>query len=113
LTLGLPDSRTYLFHKTVFPPSLKILIESETIKKVANQISSDKSKLNEIGITLAGAVELGWLAKERGIVNRRNPNLEELVEKLFDCRINKDGKIRLSDWSNQELSKQQIQKCSN
>jgi hypothetical protein len=109
LTIATPDSITYLFHKSVFPPSLKILLESETIKKVANRISSDKSKLKEIGINLAGAVELGWLAKERGIVNRRNPNLEELVEKLFDCGIDKDGKIRLSDWSKQELSKQQIQ----
>jgi hypothetical protein len=109
LTIGTPDSRTYLLHKSVFPPSLKILLESETIKKVANRISSDKSKLKEIGINLAGAVELGWLAKERGIVNRRNPNLEELVEKLFDCRIDKDLKIRLSDWSKQDLSKQQIQ----
>jgi hypothetical protein len=108
-TIATPDSRTYLFHKSVFPPSLKILLESETIKKVANRISSDKSKLKEIGINLAGAVELGWLAKERGIVNRRNPNLEELVEKLFDCGIDKDGRIRLSDWSKQDLSKQQIQ----
>ena len=109
LTIATPDLRTYLFHKSVSPPRLKILLMSKSINKVANSISSDRSKLQEIGINLAGAVELGWLAKEQGIVNRRNPNLEELVEKLLDCGIDKNGTIRLSDWSQQDLSKQQIQ----
>ena len=49
-------------------------------------------------------VELGWLAKDQGIVN-----LEELVKKLFDCGVDKNGTIILSDWSKQDVSKQQIQ----
>jgi phosphoribosylformylglycinamidine (FGAM) synthase-like enzyme len=36
LTMGARESRTYILQKSVFPASLKILLESETIKKVAN-----------------------------------------------------------------------------
>jgi hypothetical protein len=109
ITLATPDGATYYFAKEVFNNSLWSLLGSDSIKKVANRISADISKLKEIGKVVKGAVELGHEAANRGIVERRNPGLEELVPLLFHCFINKDPKLRISNWSLKDPSNEQIE----
>ncbi len=56
-----------------------------------------------------GVVELGHEAANRGLVERCNPQLEELVPLLFHCFINKDPKLRISNWSVKDPSNAQIE----
>jgi hypothetical protein len=109
ITLATPDGATYYFAKEVFNKSLWKLLGTDSIKKVANRISADISKLKEIGKEVKGAVELGHEAADRGTVQRRNPGLEELVPLLFHCFINKNPRLRMSDWSAKDPSKEQIE----
>ena len=110
ITLCLPDGKCYLFELRLYnhkvPVALKKLIEDERIKKVANRISSDKQKLREIQCEMRGTIELGLLAKQRGVVAVANSSLDAIVNKLFSCQIEKDPMIRLSDWD-LELSQKQ------
>jgi hypothetical protein len=108
--LGLPNGSTYVFKLRSygsFPKSLKVILENPEIKKVASNISSDASKLGEIGISLKGAVDLGTIAKERGFAAVKNVALAKLVNTLFHCRIDKNNDIRLSDWSQPDLDDHQ------
>lgn len=109
--IGLPDGSTYVFlvrQYKKFPSALKQLLESADIKKVAHKISSDKSKLSEIGIALNGCIELGNLARERGVVRVANCALSEIVEALFGCKIKKDPHVRRCDWGKNQLSEEEI-----
>jgi hypothetical protein len=108
IQIGLPDGNTYIFPKDTFNQPLFALLENATIKKVANRINSDRDKLAEIGITLKGTIELGHRAKERGIVDRLNPSLKDLVRILFNCELDKNAEIRISDWSRRDLSLMQL-----
>jgi ribonuclease D len=109
ITLATPDGATYYFSEKVFNNSLWNLLGSDQIKKVANRISADISKLKEIGKEVNGVVELGHEAANRGIVKRRNPALEDLVPLLFHCFINKDPKLRISNWSTKDPSNTQVE----
>jgi hypothetical protein len=108
IQIGLPDGRTYIFPQDTFNPTLFALLENPTIQKVANRINSDRVKLAEIGITLKGEIELGHRAKERGVVDRLNPSLADLVQLLFKCELDKNPEIRISDWSTRDLSVVQL-----
>jgi hypothetical protein len=57
------------------------------------------SKLKEIGKVVKGVIELGHEAANGGLVERRNPGVEELLPLLFHCYINKDPKLRILNWS--------------
>jgi ribonuclease D len=109
ITLATPDGATYYFAKEAFNNSLWNLLGSNTIKKVANRISADISKLKEIGKVVKGVIELGHEAANRGLVEHRNPGLEELVPLLFHSFINKDPKLRISNWSVKDPSNAQIE----
>ena len=57
------DLETYIFEKP-FPKGLKTLLESTEILKVASRISADRSKLEQIGITLRNYGSLQQMAYE-------------------------------------------------
>jgi ribonuclease D len=81
-----------------FPNALRQLLDSIHIKKVVHIISS------EIGVQVNGAIELGMLARERGVVRVTNCALSEIITALFQCEIDKDPNIRLCDWGKDVLS---------
>ena len=110
VAIGLPDGKTYVFELRryrSFPKALRKLIEDPNIQKAARQISADKSKLRENGIELRGCIELGQLAKSRGVIPVATAGLDVIVEKLFGCCVEKDPTIRLSDWD-LPLKEQQV-----
>jgi hypothetical protein len=53
-------------------------------------------------------IELSHEAANRGLVEHHNPGLEELVPLLFHCFIDKDPKLRKSNWSMKDPSNAQI-----
>ncbi|KAI0369360.1 hypothetical protein BV20DRAFT_1113655 [Pilatotrama ljubarskyi] len=58
-----------------------------------------------IPLPFVGALELGALAKERGIVERANTSLSDLVAHVLHRYLPKDDSIRVSSgWDNNELS---------
>lgn len=101
------DLETYIFEKP-FPNGLKTLLESTTILKVASKISSDRSKLAKAGITLRNYESLQNMAKARGVVPMATVGLSHLCNTLFGYGIQKDNKLRLSNWRSPSKSDEQI-----
>ena len=86
LQIGLSDGRVYLFHlaKTqLMPLALKLLLQSDTVKKVGNRIHNDVAKLKDWGVNVINTIELGHLAHARTLVQTRAPRLSTLVSVLF------------------------------
>ena len=111
--IGLPDGRTYVFHVArykEFPKNLRALIEDKSIIKVGHNISYEVRKFAEIGIRVTNYKDTGHMAFDRGIKDRRKPRLDELVESLFECKMDKNKEIQLSDWgrNNTPLNSMQL-----
>jgi hypothetical protein len=110
--IGLPDGRTFLFQLRLLksPPvssGLKNLLEADTIKKVGNRIHNDVRQLAKVNIQMQPTIELGHVAKDRGVSNDRAPSLSLLVSDLFSCVLPK-GNVRTSNWAAEILSEDQI-----
>lgn len=110
--IGLPDGMTFLFQLSQydrFPRQLKLLLECKTLIKVGHAVCNEKRKLLEHhGVELGKSLDTGHMAKDRGLVDRRNCSLAELVKILFKCELEKDLDMRLSAWD-KKLSKNQKQ----
>jgi len=98
---------TYIFLKP-FPLGLKKLLECKSIKKVASKISADRTKLAEAQIKLHGEINLQQMARDRGVVPTATVGLAEIFRKLFGgVELEKDQNVRLSQWNNKTLTKEQ------
>jgi ribonuclease D len=111
--IGLKDGSVHLFHVPTIggiPAGIKALMEEPTIQKVGNRFHCDIKKFREVGITVSNAVELGKMAKARGIFNRGNSSLGDQSMKLLDVTLPKENVTRCSQWnSKKELTEEQIQ----
>jgi hypothetical protein len=102
------DLTTYIFQKP-FPRGLPTLLESTAIRKVASKISADRSKLAEIGIKMEGELNLQSMAKDRGVVPAATVGLCEIFSKLLEAfLVDKNPKVRLSNWHSRNLSEGQL-----
>lgn len=117
LQIALWDGRVFLFHLARIgrmPNVLKHLLQSNTVNKVGNRICNEVKKLEGWGVKLEPTLELGHLAKARGLTPTKGPSLDLLVSTLFDG-VKLDGKDgggpRRSDWG-RPLSQQQIEYAS-
>jgi hypothetical protein len=64
--------------------SMENLLQSPTVQKVANRIANgDMPQLRQVGVNMAGNVELGRAAKSRGVVDHANARLESIFESIF------------------------------
>lgn len=111
--IGLKDGSVYLFHVPMIggiPKGIKTLMQEPTIQKVGNRFHNDVKKFREAGIEVREWVELGKMAKARGIFNRADSGLADQVLKLLDCELPKEDSIRCSRWNDKvPLTKKQIE----
>ena len=111
--IGLCDGTVYLFHIPILggiPSGIKTLLEEPTLTKVGNQFHNDIQKLREVNIEVKNHVELGKMAKQRGIFNRGNSSLSSQVEALLDCALPKDNKVHCSPWNQKvDLMEKQVE----
>jgi hypothetical protein len=85
-------------------------MEELTIQKVGNRFHCDIKKFKEVNIDVSNAVELGKMAKVRGIFNRGDSSLGSQSLKLLDVTVPKEDKTRCSGWnSKKELTAVQIE----
>eukprot|EP00986_Skeletonema_menzelii_P003893 scaffold1261_cov155-Skeletonema_menzelii.AAC.3 len=120
LSIGLLSGRTFIFHVAqicrrgaAFPLALKMLLEDSNVRKIGNRICSDIAKLVGWGVKLEPTVELGHLAKARGLSPTKNPSVEYLCERLFPGVVieGKDSSLpgpRLSNWGDEILTSVQL-----
>ena len=111
--IGLSDGSVYLFHIPTLggiPSGVKTLMEEPTIKKVGNRFHNDVRKFKEANIKLQNPVELGKMARQRGIFSRADSGLESQVLKLLDCTLPKDKAVRCSTWNKKDKpTKKQVE----
>lgn len=92
------------------PSNLTHFISNENIKKVGRMVNGDLKKLvrdkcpNTI---IRGGVELGKLAKEKGVIEDGRAGLNELCKKVLKKCLCKDSHVRLSNWEKPSLEKNQ------
>jgi len=85
-------------------------MEEHSIKKVGNRFHNDVKKFREVEIELRNPVELGHMAKQRGIFNRADSSLDSQVLKLLDCVLPKEDAVCCSKWNEKaELSPKQVE----
>jgi hypothetical protein len=95
----------HLFHVPMvggIPDGIKTLMEEPTIQKVGNRFHCDIKKIKEVNIIVSNTVELGKMAKVRGILNRGNSSLGNQSLKLLDVTVPKDDKTSCSAWNSKE-----------
>lgn len=101
-----------------FPRPLKHLLEDSTVKKIGNRICCDVSKLKGWDVFMTPTVDTGHLAADRALVTSRAASLATIIDVLFPG-VEIDGKYggadcpRTSDWSQRELSQEQIKYATN
>lgn len=117
------ESRIALFHVALYPkndelvsPSLKGIMEDESVTKVGVCIKGDCTRLRKfLGIDSRGVFELSHLYKlvkysktrDFGAINRKTVNLAAQVKEYLRLPLFKGQDVRSSDWS-QQLGMDQI-----
>lgn len=82
-------------------------MSNSDIIKVGVAISDDAGLLmNDYNIHISGYIDLRYLAKECCLKER---SLAALAYKLLGCELDKDWRIRASDWEAELLSDQQTE----
>eukprot|EP00158_Paraphelidium_tribonemae_P005163 Partr_v1_DN27198_c3_g3_i2_m15911 len=66
-----------------FPQGLQAILESNEILKVGRNLSSDKSKLAEVGVSLSGCVDISTLAKAHNFIPTEKSGLADIVAAVF------------------------------
>lgn len=61
--------------------------------------------MNDYNIKVSGCIDLRYLAKECGVKER---SLSALANQLLGCELDKDWRIRASDWEAELLTERQI-----
>ncbi|KAF8876295.1 hypothetical protein CPB84DRAFT_1966585 [Gymnopilus junonius] len=95
-----------------FPAQLLMFLENPQILKVGRNVLLDLKNLQDDSQSLtafSGGIDLGHLAKDKGIVADARASLADLCIKALSHVLSKDPQIRISpDWSG-PLTKEQIQ----
>jgi len=80
-------------------------LSNSDIIKVGVAISDDANFLmNDYNIQISGYIDLRYLAKEYCLKER---SLAALAYKLLGCELDKDWKVRASDWEAETLNDRQ------
>lgn len=82
-------------------------MSNSNVIKVGVAISDDVQLLmNDYNIQVSGYIDLRYLAKECCLEER---SLAALAYKLLGCTLDKDWRVRASDWEAETLSNRQIE----
>ncbi|VVC27069.1 Ribonuclease H-like domain,3'-5' exonuclease domain [Cinara cedri] len=92
--------------KTI-PSSLSKILSNPNVIKVGVAISDDAHLLmNDYNLEISGYIDLRFLAREFHLQER---SLAALAYKLLGCELDKDWRVRASDWEADLLSNRQIE----
>ncbi|KAJ6577302.1 ribonuclease H-like domain-containing protein [Mycena capillaripes] len=100
-----------------FPLALQRLLEDPTVPKMGANILTDAKKLfKDYGVMMAGLVELGSLARLADPAStevfgrgKRIVALAKLVERYLHKKLRKDGDVRVSNWEDPALERNEVQ----
>lgn len=98
--VAVPGGAVYVFHTARmrhFPGALRQLLQDAAITKVGNCLWADRGRLKHNGVALAPCVELGALARDRGLLDGTQAKLDVLVAAFLGATLSK-GAVRTSDW---------------
>jgi ribonuclease D len=107
-------NKAYLFqvHRTEGHPFLIQLLQSEKLLKVGFGLKSDSSHiLKKFGVKFGGVVDLNTVFSMDGY--QKEMGVRNAVALMFKQRFAKSKKITTTDWSQHELTAQQILYAAN
>eukprot|EP00026_Physarum_polycephalum_P006793 Phypoly_transcript_06845.p1 GENE.Phypoly_transcript_06845~~Phypoly_transcript_06845.p1 ORF type:complete len:530 (+),score=62.33 Phypoly_transcript_06845:46-1590(+) len=97
----------HVCHMESLPESLKTILEDSSILKVGVGVVGDGKQIwQSYAIHTRGLVDLRPLAQHYGYQPR---GLAHLAESILGVNMNKNPKVRCSQWGNKELSEEQIE----
>jgi ribonuclease D len=106
--------KAYLFqpHRAEGLPFLIELLQSEQVIKVGFGLKSDSGHIfKKFGINFGGVVDLNTVFSMRGY--QKEMGVRNAVGLMFKQRFAKSRKITTTDWSQRELSRQQMLYAAN
>ncbi|KAI3630079.1 hypothetical protein MIR68_011514 [Amoeboaphelidium protococcarum] len=92
-----------------FPPSLKLLLESQLCLFIGRSIGGDvKYLLQDFNIRVSQTLELSKWAKDVGLVKKATLSLDALVQIVLGYKLEKSANgPRLSNWTKSKLTQEQ------
>ena len=104
-----------LCHLTNIPTSLKLLLANQEIFKLGVAITEDKEKLlRDFGMDVNSCVDIRHLVVRTGSVDHQGRlGLKSLTELLLGVSLDKDWRIRASDWELDTLTERQLHYAAN
>jgi ribonuclease D len=106
--------RAYLFqvHRAEGLPFLIELLESNAVIKVGFGLKSDSGQIfKKLGVKFGGVVDLNTVFSMQGY--RKEMGARAAVGTVFNQRLAKSKKITTTDWSQRELTQQQMLYAAN
>jgi ribonuclease D len=106
--------RAYLFqlHRAEGLPFLLALLESDAVIKVGFGLKSDSGQIfRKLGVKFAGVVDLNTVFSMQGY--RKEMGARAAVGLVFKRRFAKSKRITTTDWSQHELTAQQMMYAAN
>jgi ribonuclease D len=106
--------KAYLFqlHQTEGHPFLIELLQSEQVIKVGFDLRSDRGHIHaKLGIKLGGVVDLNTVFRMDGY--QKHMGVRAAVGLVFNQRFPKSRKVTTSNWSQHQLTPQQLRYAAN
>ena len=96
------------------PTSLREILASPEVFKVGVGISEDRTKLlQDVSLDLASWVDLRHLVVNHWVGHHDKLGLQALAGLVLDVSLDKDWRIRASDWEADQLSARQVDYAAN